>query len=82
MHDYAWGTEAGLDHDDFLYARLLPHAAKDARRIPHAHETLALLSRAMRFNSLFPDLTRIYLYLISLNFGKLFRRGDSPLWGH
>ena len=40
MHDYAWRTEAGCDHHHFLYARLLPLTAEDARRIPHAHETL------------------------------------------
>jgi hypothetical protein len=56
MHDYAWRTEAGFDHDDFVYARLLPHTAEDTGRIPHAHETLALLSCC--------DSTRIYLYRI------------------
>jgi hypothetical protein len=64
MHDYAWRTEAGFDHDDFVYARLLPHTAEDTRRIPHAHETLdsSTLIVLLRFNSLFPDSTRIYLY--------------------
>jgi GTP cyclohydrolase I len=64
MHDYAWRTEAGFDHDDFVYARLLPHAAEDTRRIPHALETLDSLTLIvlLRFNSLFPDSTRIYLY--------------------
>ena len=42
MHDDAWRTEAGLNHDNFVYARLLPHTAKDPRRIPHAHETVAV----------------------------------------
>jgi hypothetical protein len=64
MHDDAWRTEAGLDHDHFVHARLLPHTAKDAGRIPHTHETLdlihlfiylSLIVFALRFNSLFPD---------------------------
>jgi len=71
MHDDAWRTEAGRDHDDFVHARLLPHTAKDAGRIPHTHETLdlihihsshLLLSFLLRFNSLFPDKARINLY--------------------
>jgi len=53
MHDYAWRTEAGCDHDDFVYARLLPHTAEDTGRIPHAHETLVSLTLIvlLRFNS-------------------------------
>lgn len=62
MHDYAWRTEAGFDHDDFVYARLLPHTAEDTRRIPHAHETLDSLTLIvlLRFNShlsILPPLT-------------------------
>jgi hypothetical protein len=66
MHDDAWRTEAGFDHDDFVYARLLPHTAEDTRRIPHAHETLDSLTLIvlLRFNSLFPDSTRIYIYCL------------------
>jgi hypothetical protein len=66
MHDYAWRTEAGFDHDDFVYARLLPHTAEDTRGIPHAHETLDSLTLIvlLRFNSPFPDSTRIYLYYL------------------
>ena len=41
MHDYAWRTEAGRDHDNFMHARLLPYPAEDTGGIPHAHETLA-----------------------------------------
>jgi hypothetical protein len=63
MHDYAWRTEAGCDHDHFLYARLLPLTAEDTRRIPHALETLDSLTLIvlLRFNSLFPESTGIYL---------------------
>jgi hypothetical protein len=66
MHDDAWRTEAGFDHDDFVYARLLPHTAEDTRRIPHAPETLDSLTLIvlLRFNSLFPDSTRIYIYCL------------------
>jgi hypothetical protein len=67
-----------------VHARLLPHTAKDARRVPHPHQTLAslflLLSLFLRFNSLFPDSTRIYLYLIPRLWLTLLRRGDSFLW--
>jgi hypothetical protein len=42
MHDNAWRTEAGLDHNNFVYAWLLPHAAKDPRRIPDTPETVAV----------------------------------------
>lgn len=42
MHDDAWRTEAGIDHNNFVYARLLPHTAKDPRRIPHTLETVAV----------------------------------------
>lgn len=43
MHDYAWRTEAGRDHDNFMHARLLPYSAEDTGGIPHAHETLGLI---------------------------------------
>ncbi len=52
MHDDAWRTEAGLDHNNFVHARLLPHAAKDPRRIPHTHKTVAVNCIGQpRFNS-------------------------------
>jgi hypothetical protein len=41
MHDHAWRSKARRDHDHFVYARLLPHTAKDSRRVPHSHEALA-----------------------------------------
>lgn len=80
MHDYAWRTEAGFDHDDFVYARLLPHTAEDTRGIPHAHETLDSLTLIvlLRFNSLFPDST----YITSPDLGNLLSRGDGSLRGH
>ena len=53
MHDYAWRTKAGFDHNHFVHARLLPHTAEDTGGIPHAHETLATLALIvlLRFNS-------------------------------
>ena len=38
VHDHARSPKAGRDHGDVLHARLLPHAAKDPRGIPHAHQ--------------------------------------------
>jgi len=71
MHDDAWRTEAGLDHDDFVYARLLPHAAKDAGRIPYTHETLDFIHSSHISYCLSCDSTRyspIQLALILISF--------------
>ncbi len=84
MHDDAWRTEAGFDHDNFLYARLLPHTAEDTGRIPHAHETLDSFIHLLSCcdSTRYSPIQLAFIYIAPPDFGNLLRRGDGSLRGH
>jgi hypothetical protein len=76
VHDDAWRTEAGIDYNNFVYARLLPHTPKDPRRIPHTLETVAVNCIALASR----DSTRITFSLS--HFEERLPRRLISLWWH